>query len=77
MEKASKVLENLITSQPRLLVGYHKLFPNPPLVDGVIDQNLNPINPTLYERESYESIPNQPLVEKMIDLIQPSTIPFR
>jgi len=38
----------------------------------VITQNLNPINPALSEHESHESIPNQRLVEKMVDSIPPS-----
>ena len=69
MDEASKVLENLKAFQPRLPTGYQKLSPNPPLTDDVIHLNL--VNPTLSERESHESIPNQTSIEKMIDLIPP------
>ena len=33
MDEASKVLDNLTTSQPRLPTGYRKLSPNPPLAE--------------------------------------------
>lgn len=39
----------------------------------MIDQNLNPINPTLSKRESHDSVSNQPLVEKMVKTI-PSSV---
>jgi len=71
MDEASKVLENLTTSKPCLLVVYRKLSPNPPLVDEVLDHNMNLVNPTLSKCESHESVPDQPLVEKMVDLIPP------
>jgi hypothetical protein len=38
----------------------------------VIDQNSSLVNPTLSESESHESILDQPLVEKMVDLTPPS-----
>ena len=72
MDEASKVLEKLTTSHPWLPAGYQKLSLNPPLVDEVIDQNLNPINIALSDHESHECIPNQPLVEKFFYLIPPS-----
>jgi len=67
MDETSKVLENLIAYQPQLPYGYQNISPNPPLVDELIDQNLNPINRTLFEYESHESGPEKPLVEKMVD----------
>ena len=72
MDEASKVLEKLTISQPHLPVGYQNISPNPPLVDEVIDQNTNPVNPTLSERESHETVPIQPLVENMVESTPPS-----
>lgn len=53
------------------MAGYRNISTNPPLVDEMVDQNVNPINPTLVERESHEFILNQSLVEKMVDSIPP------
>ena len=39
LDEASKELENLIASQPRLPTRYRKFFPDPSLVYHVIDQN--------------------------------------
>lgn len=72
MDEASKVLENLLVSRPRLPDSYKKFSPNRPLVDEAIDQNPSPINPNLSECEFHESIPDQPLVEKMVNSIPPS-----
>jgi len=71
MDESSKLFENLTTYQPCLLANYQKISPNPPLVDEVINQNLSPVNPTLSEHESHEFVPNQLLVEKMVDLTPP------
>lgn len=71
LDEASKELENLTTSQPCLSVGYQKISHDPPLVDLVIDQKPSLVNPALFESESRESILNQPLVEKTIDLAPP------
>lgn len=38
----------------------------------MIDPIPSPVNPILFERESHESVPNQPLVEKVVDSIPPS-----
>jgi len=69
MDEASKELENLTDSQPRLPAGYLKLSPNPLLVDQGIDQNPYLINPTLSESESRESVLDQLLFKKMVDLV--------
>lgn len=71
MDEASKILENLTTSQPHLPNGYQNISPDPPLVGEVIDHNSSLVNPTLFERESHETFSNQPLVEKKVDLIPP------
>ena len=71
MDEASKELENLIASQPHLLVGYQNISPNPSLVDPVIDQKSSLVNPTLSESDSCESALDQPLVEKPVDLAPP------
>jgi len=71
-DEASKMLENLTISQPQLLASYDKISPNPPLVDEENDHNRSLVNPTLSKHESHESVRNQPLVEKMVDLIPPS-----
>ena len=72
MDEASKVLVNLIVSQPRHPTGYQKLSLDPLLVDQLIDQSTSLVNPTLSESESHDFIPNQPLVEKMVNSIPPS-----
>ena len=38
----------------------------------MIDQKSSLVNPTLFESESHGSILDQPLVEKMVDLVLPS-----
>jgi len=72
MDEPAKVLDNLRASQPRLLTGYRKISPDPTLVDQVIDHISSLGNPTLYKCESHEFVPNQPLVEKMVDSIPPA-----
>jgi len=72
MDEASQELEKLIASQAFLLVSYQKISPDPLLVDPGIDQNSSLINPTLSQIESRESILDQPLVEKLVDLTPPS-----
>jgi hypothetical protein len=44
MDKASKLLEDMIVSQPQLLAAYHKLSLNPPIVDGMITPIPSPVN---------------------------------
>ena len=60
LDEASKELENLIASQPHLLIGYQKLSLDPSPVDQVIDQNPYLVNPALSESESCESVLVQP-----------------
>ena len=71
MDEASKVLECLTSSQQQLSTSYQNLSPNPPLADEVINPNPYLVNPTLFERESHEFVPDQPLVGKMVDLTPP------
>lgn len=78
LDEASKELENIITSLPHFLASYQKLSPDPLLVDQVIDQKSSLFNPTLFESGPHESIINQPLVEKMVEIIYLHlTIPFQ
>lgn len=70
-DEASKVLENLVGSQPRLPTRYWKLSPNPSLLDRVINQNSSLVKPALSQSESHESILNQLLVDKMVGLTPP------
>lgn len=72
MNEASKVLDNLKTSQSCLPTSYRKLSHDPSLADQVIDQNSSLVNPTLSECKSCEPIPDQQLVDKMVDSIPPS-----
>jgi len=58
MDEASKLLDNLTTSQRHLLTSYQKLSPDPPLVHQVIDHNSYLAIPTHSECESHEPIPN-------------------
>jgi hypothetical protein len=48
MDKASKLLENMIVSQPQLPATYRKLSLNPPVVDGMI--NLVPLSVSLVDQ---------------------------
>lgn len=72
MDETSKELEKLTTSQPHLPARYWKLSPDPSLVDQVIDQKPSLVNPNLSENECHESLLDQPLVDKMVDLAPPS-----
>ena len=44
MEKASKLLEDMIVSQPQLPAAYRKLSLNPPVVDGMITPVPSSVN---------------------------------
>jgi hypothetical protein len=44
MEEASKLLEDMIVSQPQLPTTYHKISLNPPVVDGMITLIPSPVN---------------------------------
>lgn len=69
MDDDSKLLENLVASQWQLPTGHHKIYPNPPLVDEVIDSTPYSFNPTLSTRESNEPFFDQQLVEKVVNSI--------
>jgi len=71
MDKSSQVLENLTTPQPQLPIGYHYLSFDPLLVGKEIDLVSYLVCLTISERDSLVSIPNQPLVEKSVDLVPP------
>lgn len=71
-DEASKELENLIASPPRLPVGYRNFSPYPSLLDPLIDQKASLVNPTLSESEFCESILDQRLGVKLVDLNPPS-----
>lgn len=58
LEEAKRVLDNHLASPQRLPSGYRKLSRNPSLVDELTDQNQSSVKPTLFENESYESIPD-------------------
>ena len=45
MDKGSKLLEDMIVSQPQLPAAYRKLSLNPPVVDGMITPVPSPANP--------------------------------
>jgi hypothetical protein len=45
MDEASKLLEDMIVSQPQLPAAYRKLSLNPPIVDGMITPVPSPVNP--------------------------------
>lgn len=71
MDKASKTLENLTTPQLHLPIGYQRLSSNPLLVCKEIDLDSSLSHPALLEHDSLVSVPNQPLVEKGVDLAPP------
>ena len=71
MDKSFEVLENLTAPQPQLPVGYQRLSSNPLLVGKEIKLDSSLSHPTLPERDSLVSIPDQPLVEKSVDLVSP------
>ena len=74
MNKASKVLEDLVASQPELLVGYHRLSCNPPPVGKEIDLESSLAHPALHEPASLVSISDQPLVGESVDLVSPPVV---
>jgi hypothetical protein len=45
MDEASKLLEDMVVSQPQLLAAYRKLSLNPPVVDGMINPVPLSVNP--------------------------------
>ena len=72
MDEASKVLDTLSAYDSSLPIGYRKFSSSPLLVDQVIDRDSSPVNSTLSESQSPESISGQSLVEKKVDLILPT-----
>ena len=74
IDEASKWLENITASQPRLLTTYRKLSPDPSLIDPMIDQKSYLVNPALFESESRESVLDQPLVEENVGLVSPQVV---
>ena len=55
MDKASKVLENLVAPQPQLPIGYQRLSFNPLLVGKEIDFNSFLAHRALSEHDSFVS----------------------
>ena len=68
MDKDSKILENLIAPQPQLHVGYQRLSSDPLLVGKEIDLDSSLSHPALPKHDSLVFFPDQPLVEKSVDL---------
>jgi len=75
MDDASKLLENITSSHQQLTTSYCKFSPNPPSVDELIHLIPSSFNPSLLGCEPHEYFCNQPLVEKVFDLI-PSLVAY-
>jgi hypothetical protein len=65
MNEASKFLEYMIVSQPQLQTAYHKLSPNPSIVDGMINPVPSSINPVVHVVNLVTSLVE--LVDKVVD----------
>ena len=76
MDKASKLLENLIAPQPQLLIGYQRISSNPILVGKEIGLDSSPAHHSLPQQDSLVYVSNQPLVENNVDLAPPSVVHF-
>jgi hypothetical protein len=76
MDEASKLLEDMTISQPQLLVAYHKLSLNPPVVDGMINPDPSQVNPIDHVVNLVTSLVEP--VDKVVDPIPSSvTIPSK
>jgi hypothetical protein len=73
MDKASKLLEDMIVSQPQLPVAYHKISLNPLVVDGMI--NLVPPSVRLIDQVVNLVTSLIELVDKVVDPIPSSVDP--
>jgi hypothetical protein len=67
MDEASKLLEDMIVSQPQLPAAYHKLTLDPPVVDGMI--NLVPSSVSLVDQIVNMVTSLVEPVDKVVDLI--------
>jgi hypothetical protein len=70
MEEASKLLEDMIVSQPPLLDAYHRITFDPPIVDGMI--NLVPLSVSQVDQVVNLVTSFVELVDKAIDSISSS-----
>ena len=69
MVEYSKLLDTLSASESCLPIGYQNFSSSPLIFDQVIDRDSSLVNSTLSEGQSPESIPDQSLVEKKVNLI--------
>jgi len=73
MDEASKLFENLTIPQQEFPTCYHKLSPNLPSTDGVIDLISSIVDPTLpLESETHITQVDDPLVDQVVDSISHS-----
>jgi hypothetical protein len=72
MDEASKLLEDMIVSQPQLLAAYRKLTLNPPIVDGMI----NPSSVNLVDHVVNMVTSLVEPVDKVVDPIPLQSIPL-
>lgn len=70
MDKAFAALESLTTSSPQLLIGYQQLPSDPPSINKEIDSDSSLVCPPP-EPGCAKPVPNQPLVEKSVNLGSP------
>lgn len=74
MDKASIVLENLTAPQPHLPIGYQKLSSDPLQIGKEIAFDSSLAHPALAKPDCVMSVPDQPLVEKSVDLVSPLVV---
>jgi hypothetical protein len=67
MDESSKLLEDMIVSQPQLPAAYNKLTLNPPVVDGMINLTPLSVNPVDHVVNLVTSLVEP--VEKVVDPI--------
>jgi hypothetical protein len=77
MDEASKLLEDMIVSQPQLPAAYRKLSLDPPVVDGMITPVPLPVNPVDHVVNLVTSLvePVDKVVESIPSLVNP-TLPL-
>jgi hypothetical protein len=73
MDKASKLMEDMIVSQPQLPAAYCKFSLNPPVVDGMITPVPSPVNLVDHVVNLVTSLVEP--VDKVVDLIPSSVNP--
>jgi hypothetical protein len=68
MDKASKLLEDMIVSQPQHLTPYRSLTLNPHVIDGIIDPIPSSVDPTLPLESETQAVDLFPFIDPILPL---------